>query len=149
MRTSLIVASSLLCAAFVDVENARGQALPDGPAKQVVEGVCTACHPVNQITGSSGYTAAGWREIVGTMIDLSASPAREEIVQYLAANFPPNDKRAAKLVAGSAKVSFKEWQVPTLGQRSRDPVQVADGSIWWAGQWGNVIGRIDPATGSM
>ena len=39
--------------------------------------------------------------------------------------------------------------MPTLGQRSRDPVEAADGSIWWAGQWGNVIGRIDPATGAM
>ena len=50
---------------------------------------------------------------------------------------------------GDAEIAFKEWQVPTLGQRSRDPVEAADGSIWWAGQWGNLIGRIDPATGEM
>ena len=47
---------------------------------------------------------------------------------------------------GDAEIAFKEWQVPTLGQRSRDPVEAADGAIWWAGQWGNLIGRIDPAT---
>ncbi len=39
-----------------------------------------------------------------------------------------------------AKVSFREWVVPTLGQRSRDPVEAPDGSIWWAGQWGNLVG---------
>ncbi|MEI8650935.1 hypothetical protein P4S73_28610 [Paraglaciecola sp. Hal342] len=34
-------------------------------------------------------------------------------------------------------------------QRSRDPIEAPDGSIWWAGQWGNIIGRIDPQTGDM
>ena len=39
--------------------------------------------------------------------------------------------------------------MPTLGQRARDPIQAADGSIWWAGQFGNLIGRLNPATGEM
>ena len=148
MRSILIVASSLLCISLPTT--ARGQTLPDGPAKQMVEGACTTCHLVNQITGSSGYTADGWRELASTMIDLSGNAAtRDEIIRYLAAHFPPNNKRAPKLVPGTAKIAFKEWMVPMLGQRSRDPVEVADGSIWWAGQWGNVIGRIDPATGAM
>ena len=34
-------------------------------------------------------------------------------------------------------------------QRSRDPVQAADGLIWWAGQCGKLIGSINPATGEM
>ena len=84
------------------------------------------------------------------MVDLSGSPQeRAQLMQYLAAHFPPNDLRAPRLVPGDAKIAFKEWQVPTLGQRSRDPVEAADGSIWWAGQWGNLIGRIDPASGEM
>ncbi|MGF1630908.1 MAG: hypothetical protein ACFCUT_15650 [Kiloniellaceae bacterium] len=115
---------------------ARGQsALPEGAGKDLVESVCTACHQTNQITRSSGYTQEGWRELASTMIDLSGNPElRDEIATYLAAHFPPSDRRAAKLVAGTAEVSFKEWQVPTLGQRSRDPVEAADGTIWWAGQ---------------
>jgi virginiamycin B lyase len=152
MRSTLIVASSLLLVALPASGIAQVQltALPEGAGKLQVEGACSTCHPVSQITGSSGYTAAGWQELVGTMIDLSGSAAtREEIVQYLAAHFPPNDRRAPKLVSGTAKIAFKQWQVPTLGQRSRDPVEAADGSIWWAGQWGNVIGRIDPASGAM
>ncbi|MPZ11283.1 MAG: cytochrome C [Kiloniellaceae bacterium] len=130
---------------------ARGQsALPDGAGKDQVESVCTACHPATQITGSSGYTREGWAGLASTMVDLSGSPdLQAEITGYLATHFPPNDRQAAKLLPGKAQVSFKEWQVPTLGQRSRDPVEAADGTIWWAGQWGNLIGKIDPATGAM
>ena len=84
------------------------------------------------------------------MIDLSGSPeTQEEILGYLATNFPPNSKRAPKLIPGNVKIEFQEWQTPTLGQRSRDPIQASDGTIWWAGQWGNLIGRINPATGEM
>ena len=39
--------------------------------------------------------------------------------------------------------------MPTLGQGARDPVEAPDGTIWWAGQWGNLIGRVDPTTGEM
>jgi virginiamycin B lyase len=129
---------------------AQGQGLPEGAGKEVVEAVCTGCHSTSQITRSSGYTQTGWQALTGTMIDLSGDPAqRDAIMGYLAAHFPPNDARAPTLVPGEAEVAFKEWQVPTLGQRSRDPVEAADGAIWWAGQWGNLIGRIDPVTGAM
>jgi virginiamycin B lyase len=128
----------------------QGADLPDGEGKELVAAVCTACHQTNQITRSSGYTAEGWRELTGTMIDLSGSPEDQAaILAYLAMHFPPNDARAPKLVPGEAEIAFKEWVVPTLGQRSRDPVEAEDGSIWWAGQWGNLVGKIDPATGEM
>src|SRR3546814_12752498 len=79
------------------------------------------------------------------MIDLSGNPElREEITGYLAVHFPPNQRKAARPVSGRAQIAFKEWQVPSLGQRSRDPVEAADGTIWWAGQWGNLIGKIEP-----
>jgi virginiamycin B lyase len=124
--------------------------LPEGPGKAMVEGTCTGCHQANMITQSSGYTREGWTEVAGTMIDLSANPeGREEIIRYLSAHFPPNTRRAPKLVPGGAQVAFAEWQTPTLGQRTRDPVEAADGSIWWVGQFGNVMGRLDPRTGEM
>src|SRR3546814_340943 len=134
---------------------ARGQslgpsALPEGPGKEQVESVCTACHPASQITRSSGYTQAVWSELTATMIDLSGNPElREEITGYLAVHFPPNQRKAARPVSGRAQIAFKEWQVPSLGQRSRDPIEAPDGTIWWAGQWGNLIGKIDPVTGAM
>src|SRR3546814_5975940 len=134
---------------------ARGQslgpsALPEGPGKEQVESVCTACHPASQITRSSGYTQADWSELTATMIDLSGNPElREEITGYLAAHFPPNQRKAARPVSGPAQIAFKEWQVPSLGQPSRDPVEAADGTICWAGPWGNLIGQIDPPTAPM
>lgn len=124
--------------------------LPDGSGKQLVEDMCTACHRTNMITRSSGYTQDDWAELTGTMIDLSADPSTlDEITAYLAQHFPPNDRRASKLMPGTVELTFREWQVPTLGQRSRDPVEAADGTIWWAGQTGNLIGSINPATGEM
>ncbi len=109
----------------------------------------TACHRTNSNTRSSGYTREGWRELISTMIDLSHSPNQEAITQYLVTHFPENTRRKPKLIPGRASIRFTEWMVPTLGQRSRDPVQAPDGSIWWAGQWGNLIGRIYPKTGAM
>ncbi len=124
--------------------------LPEGPGKALVEGVCTTCHAPFMVTSNSGYTRDGWRELTGDMIDLSGTPEQQNaILDYLAAHFPPNTRRAPKLVPGPVQISFKEWKVPTLGQRSRDPIEAPDGSIWWAGQFGNLIGRIDPATGAM
>ena len=143
----------LIAAAFTLVPlaaQAQDSGLPQGPGKEMVEGVCTACHQTNMITASSGYTREHWSELIGTMIDLSRSPQeRATLLDYLATHFPPNTKRAAKLVPGSIDVTFKEWQTPTLGQRTRDPIQAPDGSIWWAGQYGNLIGRLDPKTGEM
>jgi virginiamycin B lyase len=147
---ALAGALSWVLVAVAAQAQSEASSLPDGPGKELVEAVCTGCHQTNQITRSSGYTRAAWQELIGTMIDLSGSPTeRDRITEYLATHFPPNARRAPRLMPGDAEIAFKEWQVPTLGQRSRDPVQAADGSIWWAGQWGNLIGRIDPATGEM
>ena len=124
--------------------------LPNGSGMQAVEDVCSGCHRTNMITRSSGYSREGWAELTSTMIDLADDPVtRDEIVTYLAAHFPPNNARASTLLPGDIELTFKEWQVPLLGQRSRDPVEAADSSIWWAGQWGNLIGRINRATGEM
>ena len=124
--------------------------LPAGPGQEQVQAYCTACHATSLLSRSSGYDEDGWRSLTATMIDLTGVPEdRAAILGYLATHFPPNDRRTPKLVPGNTPVAFTEWVVPTLGQRPRDPVQAADGSIWWAGQWGNVIGRIDPVSGDM
>ena len=124
--------------------------LPDGVGKDLVEGLCTGCHSANQIVRSSGYTEEEWAEHFSNMVDLADMPKeRSEIARYLAANMPPDTTRAPTLVPGELEVGFTEWKVPALGQRARDPVEAPDGTIWWAGQWGNLIGRIDPTTGEM
>jgi virginiamycin B lyase len=123
--------------------------LPEGPGKPLVQSMCTGCHENNVITRSSGYSHDGWRQLIGTMIDLSGNPAEETISKYLATHFPARAHLKPTLVPGEASITFREWKVPTLGQRSRDPVQAPDGSIWWAGMWANLVGRLNPDTGEV
>lgn len=127
----------------------RGQVqLPDGPGKELVSATCAACHGLNLITGAAGYSQDGWRDVIATMIDLPAAQ-RATATEYLAAHFPPRPGRAPNLVPGDVTVTFREWTVPTLGQRSRDPLQTKDGTIWWNGQYISLIGRLNPVTGEM
>ncbi|MDF2094580.1 Vgb family protein [Aquibaculum arenosum] len=128
---------------------AKAQSWPEGPGRQLTEETCGACHRTSLITNSSGYDEAGWRHLIGTMIDLSGTDMLNEIAGYLAEHFPPNDRRAPTLVEGEHSIRFEEWVTPTLGQRTRDPVEAPDGSIWWAGQWADLVGRLDPESGEM
>ena len=128
-----------------------GQAvqLPEGDGKALVQGMCAACHDLNLIPRSSGYSREGWRELISSMINMSGTPAEETITKYLATHFPANDQLKPTLVRGEAAITFREWKVPQLGQRARDPVQTPDGMIWYCGQFGNVVGRINPKTGEV
>lgn len=144
-----------LTAIFSGITAAKANAEPLNQSEfqqgqALVESTCTACHRLNLITRSSGYTYEQWRSLTRTMIDLSASPETETLIfNYLAQAYPPNGTRTPKLIAGDTQISFEQWHTPTLGQRSRDPVQAPDGKIWWAGQRANLIGEIDPNTGKM
>lgn len=122
--------------------------LPDGPGKQLVEAACVACHETDIIYSSTGYTHEQWKRLTSRMIALP-EPLASNITQYLSTSFPQRYDRVPTLVPGDTKVTFLEWAVPTLGQRPRDPLMTPDGKIWWAGMYGNLIGRLDPATGEM
>ena len=127
----------------------RGQAvLPEGEGKDVVEIACTTCHGLGQINGSAGYDAAGWKDVLGTMVSLPDAQATRA-AGYLARHFPPKPDQAPALVAGNAQIAITEWTAPTLGQRVRDPAEAPDGAIWWTGMWASLAGRLDPATGQM
>ncbi|MFK8031625.1 MAG: cytochrome C [Gammaproteobacteria bacterium] len=127
----------------------QGQSLPEAEGSELVNAVCTTCHRTNLIARSSGYTRAHWDELTSTMINLGESPQKDSILDYLAAHFPPSDNRKATPVAGDIDISFTSWKVPTLGQRSRDPVEAPDGTIWWVGQTGNILGQLNPESGEM
>jgi virginiamycin B lyase len=125
----------VLSLAFVAVpqgqerQEGRGPApLPDGPGKEAVTATCGSCHGLNMITGATGYSQSAWRDLIATMVRLPAD-REAAITQYLATHFPPKPGRAPELVGGDVSVTFKEWMVPTLGQRSRDPLQTRDGTI--------------------
>jgi virginiamycin B lyase len=128
----------------------RGQAvqLPDGAGREFVQSVCIACHQLNLVTGSAGFDQKGWRDLVATMVALP-EPQLQTVSSYLATNYPPRADRKPTLIAGDATVTIKEWIAPTLGQRPRDPLQTPDGTIWWAGMYASLIGRLNPATGEM
>lgn len=124
--------------------------LAEGDGKAAVEAACSSCHVPALVTRSSGYTADHWRKLIDTMVDFSAAPQQADaIVGYLATHYPPSENRAATPAAVRLDLEFEEWVTPTLGQRSRDPVEAPDGSIWWVGQMGNILGRINPDTGEM
>jgi virginiamycin B lyase len=122
--------------------------LPDGKGREMVQATCTRCHGLNLITNSGGYTREGWEHVFSSMV---AVPRKQAAVlaDYLAESFQVKPRPAAVLIPRSTTVSIREWVVPSLGSRPHDPFAAADGSIWWTGQWANVLGRLDPKTGAM
>jgi hypothetical protein len=62
----------VLPSAGANAQAPRG--LPDGPGKDLVQGICTSCHQPREIERSMGYSKEGWRELIATMIDLSKTP---------------------------------------------------------------------------
>ena len=123
--------------------------LPEGAGRDLVLAYCTSCHGTAQIERSAGFgSAAEWQGLFSTMIKLPRAQS-ETMAAYLAEHFPEDASRRPTLVAGDTQIDIIEWMVPTLGQRSRDPVEAKDGSIWWTGMWASLAGRLDPKTGEM
>jgi virginiamycin B lyase len=66
-------------------------ALPEGPGKELVEAVCTACHTLERVVAKRA-TKAEWQDKVLEMLQEDpdvTQQERERIVEYLAKNFPP------------------------------------------------------------
>ena len=55
---------------------------------------------------------------------------------------------AAATAQGGERVPSTEWEVP-FGGRPRDPYVAPDGSVWFVGQEGNYIGRLDARSGDL
>ena len=152
MKKVLLLAIAPVLFAFL--QPALGQRpaptpLPEGPGKDLVQHHCSSCHTTASITRSAGYsTAEEWRRVMATMIELPDAQANT-MAAYLAEHFPEDVSRRPNLIAGDTEIEIIEWTVPTLGQRSRDPAEAPDGSIWWTGMWASLAGRLDPDTGEM
>ena len=66
-------------------------ALPEGPGKDLVEAVCTACHTLERVVAKRA-TKAEWQDKVLEMLQEDpdiTQQERDRIVEYLAKNFPP------------------------------------------------------------
>ena len=123
--------------------------LPDGPGKELVQAACTSCHRASTIMRSAGYSSPErWEEVMASMIKLPKAQA-QSIAEYLTEHFPETTERRPTLESGDVEIDIKEWMTPTLGQRSRDPIEAPDGSIWWTGMWASLVGHLNPETGEM
>ena len=143
-----LLIATLLTVSIPALAKAQGMELPDGEGKELVQASCVRCHETTLIAGSTGYTHEQWSNLISKMIDLP-DPLASGITQYLGTNFPQKNNRHPTLIAGDTKITFMEWAVPTLGQRPRDPLMTPDGMIWWAGMFGDIVGRLNPETGEM
>lgn len=144
-----IVLSLLAVMSLPAVAARETSSLPEGDEKNLVEAVCSGCHSISVITRSAGFASAEeWRALIDSMVDL-ADPQAETLASYLAQAITPDESRRPTLVDGDTRIRIDEWLVPTLGQRSRDPVETPDGMIWWTGMWASLIGRLDPESGDM
>src|SRR5574341_1515925 len=143
------LAAAMFC--FATLSSYSQDALPEVNGKKAVQTYCVQCHELCTTT-RAGYSAAGWLNNLHMMINVGApvpSGEVEPLVEYLAKNFPERPKPDAVIVPGSAKITIKEWVVPTPGSRPHDPVATPDGAIWYTGQFANTLGRLDPKSGRI
>jgi virginiamycin B lyase len=134
------------CAAVAAAAQAQ---LPQGEGRKLVETQCVQCHELARVTGA-GYSEAEWRDKLAMMKNVGAKLTDEEtLVAYLAKNFPEKPMPSAVLLSGPARVEIREWTTPTAGSRPHDPLLARDGSLWYTGQFANLLGRLDPRTGEI
>jgi len=146
---------SLLCllsaAAVLSIASLQAQTtLPDGNGKQIVQTNCVACHELLRIT-NAGHTRDEWDTVVHNMIMMGAELKPEQVsvvTNYLASNFPPKARSNAPTITGAVQANFKEFKV-TSRAFPHDPYAAPDGSIWYSGQLGNVLGRVDSKNGQV
>jgi len=146
-KSCVVVTAALLCSAVP----AFGQALPDGPGKELAAANCNGCHTLLSRVGA-GYTPEGWQTVLRMMANQGVNVPADQagpLREYLTKSFPEKGKPAGVIIPGAAKISQKEWQAPTPGSRPHDPLAARDGSFWYTGQMANVLGRVDPKTGEI
>jgi virginiamycin B lyase len=125
--------------------------LSEGPGRSLVETRCTGCHELSHVTRSA-YSRAEWLDNVHKMRNVGANLSdaeMETLVDYLARSFPERPRPQPVLVPGEAKITIREWIVPKPGVRPHDPLLTPDGMLWYTGQFANLLGRLDPRTGSF
>ena len=148
----LIFAAAVVVAA-IPLQAATGadpdaNKLPTGPEKAVVAEVCTSCHELGRIVNGS-YDAAGWNNVIHMMVNAGAALTPDQVqpvTNYLIKSFPEKPFPQFKEVPGPVKVSIKEWVLPTPGSRPHDPLAAPDGTLWYTGHMGSLIGHLDPKT---
>jgi competence ComEA-like helix-hairpin-helix protein len=110
---------------------AAAQTLPDGPGKELVEVICTACHDANRIIAKQG-TKAEWQSKVLEMLQECPDVAQDErdrIVEYLAKSFPRHvnvNTAAAKDIQAALEFSAKDSEAIVRYREEKGKFQNAD-----------------------
>lgn len=68
-------------------------------------------------------------------------------IAFAGATVTPTIAIAQPRAADTAAVT--EWNVPWVGTRPRDPSLDAQGRVWFVGQEGNYVARLDPKSGAF
>jgi virginiamycin B lyase len=153
-RTALFGAACILALAVPAFSQTQADPdmnrLPAGPEREIVAQACTVCHTLERIVTAS-HDAHEWELVVQGMVNVGAPLTPDQIpqVQKYLAKIPAEKEPLLKNVSGPAKVTIKEWQVPTKGSRPHDPLAMPDGSLWYTGHRASVLGRLDPKTGKI
>ena len=96
-RISLVLLTSMAPWCASGQAPGPGQ-LPDGPNRETVQRICSACHPAQIVVGR-GMTREQWGGIVSNMISRGAKGSDEEfaqVVDYLAQTLPPGKAGAVQ-----------------------------------------------------
>ena len=110
---------------------AAAQTLPEGPGKELVEVICTACHDANRIVAKQG-TKADWQAKVLEMLQECPDVAQDErdrIVEYLAQSFPRHvnvNTAEAKEIEVVLEFSAKEAEAIVRYRQEKGKFQNAD-----------------------
>ena len=81
---------------------------------------------------------------------MTALPARLAIISFSAALMLPGVSSAQPSTATAADtVRLTEWTVPWEKTTPRDPSLDANGRVWFVGQTGNYVARLDSKTGAF
>ncbi|HLH41394.1 MAG TPA: helix-hairpin-helix domain-containing protein [Bryobacteraceae bacterium] len=108
--------------------SAFAQGLPDGPDKDLVEAICTACHDSARIAAKQG-SKADWQAKVLEMLqecpDVTESE-RNRIAEYLARNFPRRvnvNKASAKEIAAGLEISAQAAEAIVRRREEKGAIQ--------------------------
>lgn len=107
------------------------QAIPDGPGKELVEAVCTACHSTERIAAKQ-FTKTEWQDKVLEMLQEDPDVTqmeRDTIVAYLARTFPRRvnvNTAAAKDLEAVLEISSKDAAAIVAYREDKGSFKTAD-----------------------
>jgi hypothetical protein len=85
MKTTRLSLSIMISTAFIALGTpaAAQVALPNGPNRELVARICSACHDLGMVVGTGGRSRAGWNGTIDDMVSYGLSISPEERAMVL------------------------------------------------------------------